>query len=128
MDKDEAAKPENILGIFSLLREAFLTKPRAEWLELAKIYAIPVVKLNHFNEVGTDEQALANGFVEEVVYENGDKIMMPASPIIMDSVGKITTKISPRVGTDTAEVLRSLGYSQEQIDALDASGAVKVAK
>lgn len=128
MDKDEAAKPENILGIFSLLREAFLTKPRAEWLELAKIYDIPVVKLNHFNEVGTDEQALANGFVEEVVYENGDKIMMPASPIIMDSVGKITTKISPRVGTDTAEVLRSLGYSQEQIDALDASGAVKVAK
>ncbi len=36
MDKDLAALPENILGIYNLLKEAFLTKPRAEWLQLSK--------------------------------------------------------------------------------------------
>ena len=126
MDKDEAAKPENILGIYTLLKEAFKTKPRAEWLELAKVYDIPVVKMNHFNETVTDEQAIANGFVEEMVYENGDKIMMPTSPITMNSVGKIQTKIAPRVGWDTEDVLLSMGYTQEQIAAMAQSGAVKL--
>ena len=126
VDKDEAAKPENVLGIFTLLKEVFLTKPRAEWLKLAKIHDIPVAKLNHFNEVATDEQAIANGFVEEVVYENGDKIMIPTSPIIMDSVGKIKTRTVPRVGGNTKEVLLNLGYTEEQIDTMAQNGAVRI--
>lgn len=125
MDKDEAAKPENILGIYQLLKEAFLTKPRAEWLKLGKEYDIPLVKLNHFNENATDEQALANGFMEEMVYANGDKIMMPTIPLMMNSVGKVKTQIAPRVGADTAEVLLSLGYTQQQINEMAQSGAIK---
>ena len=126
MDKDEAAKPENILGVFNLLKQSFLTKPRNEWLQLAKEFDIPVVKLNHFCENATDEQALANGFMEEMVYENGDKIMMPTSPLMMESVGKVKTKIAPRVGADTEEVLLGLGYTKEQIDALAQAGKIKV--
>ena len=125
MDKDLAALPENILGIYNLLKEAFLTKTRAEWLQLAKEYDIPVVKMNHFKENATDEQALANGFMEEMVYGNGDKIMMPAIPLMMESLGKVKTQIAPRVGADTEEILLSLGYTKEQIDALAQSGAVK---
>lgn len=126
MDKDMAALPENILGIYQLLKEAFLTKPRAEWLRLAKEFDIPVVKMNHFKENATDEQALANGFMEEMVYANGDKIMMPTIPLMMESVGKVKTQIAPRVGGNTEEVLLSLGYTKEQIAALAESGAVKV--
>ena len=110
MDKDEAAKPENILGVYQLLREAFLTKPRAEWLQLAKEFDIPAVKLNHFKETATDEQALVNGFMEEMVYENGDKIMMPTVPIMMKSLGKVPTQITPRIGGDTEEVLLQRGF------------------
>ena len=128
MDKDEAAKPENILGIYQLLREAFLTKPRNEWLKLAKEFDIPVVKMNHFNENATDEQALANGFMEEVVYANGDKIMMPTVPLMMESLGKVETKIAPLVGADTESVLLDLGYTKEQIDAMAAAGSVTVLK
>ena len=126
IDKDEAAKPENILGIFNLLKEAFLTKPRAEWLQLAKEFDIPVVKMNHFKENATDEQALANGFMEEMVYENGGKIMMPTMPLMMESVGTVKTQIAPAVGGNTQEVLLDLGYTQEQIDAMAQSGAIKV--
>ena len=126
MDKDQAALPENILGIYTLLKEAFHTKPRAEWLRLAKEFDIPVVKMNHFKENATDEQALANGFMEEMTYPNGGKIMMPTIPLMMESVGKVKTQIAPRVGGNTEEVLLSLGYSKEQITALAESGAVKV--
>ena len=126
MDKNEASKPENILGIFNLLREAFLTKPRAEWLQLAKEFDIPVVKLNHYKETATDEQAIANGFMEEMIYENGEKVMMPAVPLMMESLGKVKTQIAPQVGGNTQEVLLSLGYTQEQIDAMAAAGSIRV--
>ena len=126
MDKDEAAKPENIAGIYNLLKEAFKTKPRAEWLQLGKEFDIPLVKMNHFCETATDEQAIANGFMEEMVYENGDKIMMPTIPLMMESLGRVKTQIAPRVGSDTKEVLLSLGYTEEQVADMAASGAVGV--
>lgn len=128
IDKTESTKPENISAIYQLFREAFLTKTREEWMQLGKEYDVPLVKVNHFNEVATDEQAIANGFVEKVTYPNGDSIMMPTSPFIMDSLGKVETKIAPLVGADTAEVLLDLGYTQEQIDAMAASGAIVVRK
>ena len=43
-------------------------------------------------------------------------------------VGKVETKIAPPVGSDTEEVLKDLGYTQEQIDDMAASGAIVVRK
>lgn len=124
MDKHEASKPENIKGILAILQEAFKKRPRAEWLELGKVHDVPLVKMNHFCETAQDEQALANGYMEEMVYENGEKIMMPAIPIIMDSVGEVKTQITAKTGTHTKAVLQDLGYSEEEIRALCESGAV----
>lgn len=128
MDKDEACKPENILGVLHILQDAFLQKPRQEWIDLAREFDIPVVKMNHFCETATDEQAIANGFMEEMLYQSGEKIMMPTVPIIMDSVGEVKTQITGAVGVDTAQVLTDLGYSNEQIDNLAQSGAVYLGK
>ena len=128
MDKELSVLPENVLAVYQLLCDEFKKRPCAEWLERARKYDVPVVRMSHFKDSATDEQAIANGFVEKVVYENGDSIMMPTSPFMMESVGKIETKIAPRVGGDTEEVLLSLGYTQAEIDAMAQSGAVKVYK
>ena len=66
--------------------------------------------------------------MEKLTYENGDSVMMPTCPFIMDSLGQVETKIEPRVGGDTEAVLMDLGYTQEQIAAMDASGAVYTCK
>jgi len=51
---------------------------------------------------------------------------MPAVPLMMESLGKVKTQIAPQVGGDTQEVLLSLGYTQEQIDAMAAAGSIRV--
>ena len=53
-----------------------------------------------------------NGGVFEILDENGDKIMMPTIPLMMDSVGKVKTQIASRVGGNTEEVLLNLGYTK----------------
>jgi crotonobetainyl-CoA:carnitine CoA-transferase CaiB-like acyl-CoA transferase len=46
----------------------------------------------------------------------------------MDSVGLLTTKCAPGVGADTVQILRELGYSEEEITAMCDSGAVATKK
>jgi len=128
VDKQEAAKPENMKAIYQIFKESFLSKTRDEWMRLGQEYDVPLVNMNHFNEVVNEEQAIVNGYVEKLTYENGDSIMMPTSPFIMDSLGTVETKTMSKVGTDTEAVLLELGYSKEQIDAMAKAGAVCVSK
>lgn len=110
--------------LYDIFVEAYASKPIDEWVKLGKEYDLPLVRMNHFSDVTTDEQAWANGYLEHMECPNGEVVTMPASPIKMNSVGTVVTKPAPAVGTHTAAVLAELGYTDEQIAALDASGAV----
>lgn len=110
--------------LYDIFVEAYAKRPIDEWVKLGKEYDLPLVRMNHFSDVTTDEQAWANGYLEYMTCPNGETVTMPASPIKMNSVGTIVTKPAPAVGTHTASVLSELGYTEEEIAAMDASGAV----
>ena len=108
---------------YEIFKEAFAQKPIEYWQQKAIEYDVPMTRLNHFEDVTTDEQAWVNGFVEKIEYPNGKTDVMPTTPIEMDTVGVTTTRPVAPVGTDTAAVLRELGYSEEKIAAMLAAGA-----
>ncbi len=118
------ARAESNGEFYRLLRDAFKTKTLDEWLKLANEYDLPFVRMNHFSDVTTDEQAWANGYLEYMTCPNGETLTMPTPPIEMESVGEIVTKPAPKVGGDTEEVLLKMGYTKEQIAAMEESGAV----
>ena len=122
------ARTENREEFYNLLRDAFKTKTLAEWLELAEEYDLPFIRMNHFSDVTTDEQAWANGYLEYMTCPNGETVTMPTPPIEMESVGEIVTKPASKVGGDTEEVLLGIGYTKEQIAAMEESGAVYTGK
>ena len=111
-----------------MLRDAFKTKTLDEWLKLSEEYDLPFVRMNHFSDVTTDEQAWANGYLEYMTCPNGETLTMPTPPIEMESVGEIVTKPAPKVGENTEEVLLNMGYTKEQIAAMEQSGAVYTGK
>ncbi|MBR5323083.1 MAG: CoA transferase [Clostridia bacterium] len=113
---------------YKLLRDAFKTKTLDEWLKLSEEYDLPFVRMNHFSDVTTDEQAWANGYLEYMTCPNGETLTMPTPPIEMESVGEIVTKPAPKVGENTEEVLLNMGYTKEQIAAMEQSGAVYTGK
>jgi len=110
---------------YKIIREAFLTKPSAYWLERSKEFDTPLTRMGHYSDLADDPQAWANDYLEEVTFRNGEVDVMPRSPIEMESVGKLTTSTAPGIGGDSREVLLGLGYSAQQVDAMMASGAVK---
>ena len=118
-----AEKRKNLEEYYDIIRNAFLTKTVQQWLDLAQNEDIPIVRMSHFRDVSEDPQAWANGFVEHVTFPNGNTDVMPSSPIEMDSANPPATVPSPAVGTHTAQVLASLGYTQEQIQRMLEAGA-----
>lgn len=109
---------------YQFWRGTFLTKTSQQWKELGKQLDIPMTIMGHFADISEDEQAWANDYLERVTFRSGNTNVMPRTPIEMDSVGLVDTKCAPGVGADSAEILRSVGYTEEEIAAMCESGAI----
>lgn len=120
-----AARKEHREEYHAIFRDVFREKTCAQWLQIAKEADLPIVRINHFSDVAEDEQAWANGYLEHVTFANGQVDTMPSSPIEMNSVGTLHTIPAPDAGANTDAILKSLGYSSDQITAMKASGATK---
>jgi len=110
--------------LYEIFKEAYRSRPCQEWLDRSVEVDLPVVRMNHFADTTEDEQAWANGYLEHMTCRTGETVVMPRSPLHMDSVGELKTVPASRVGQDTEAVLLGLGYSGEVIAALQNSGAV----
>jgi len=122
------ARVKNGVELYKFFAEVYKTKTMAEWAELAKEFDLPLIRMNHFSDVTTDEQAWANGYLEYMTCPNGETVTMPSPPIEMETVGKIETKPAAKVGADTKEVLLGLGYTPEEISAMEETGAIYTGK
>lgn len=120
-----AARNENKESYYAIFRDAFQEKTCAQWLQIAKDFDLPIVRMSHFSDVAEDEQAWTNGYLEHVTFANGETDVMPRSPIEMESLGQLKTTPAPGIGADTDSILESLGYAPNQIADLKASGAIK---
>jgi len=119
-----AARNENADEMYSIIKEAMLQRTSDEWLEFAREADIPMVKMQHFSEVSYDEQALANGYIQEVNYPSGITYKIASSPIEMDSVGELHTEPTKQIGADTEKVLKDFGYTDEQISQMRTAGVI----
>jgi len=126
LDRDSRAAHSDEL--YYIFRDAYASKPLEEWLELPRVHDLPLTRMNHFSDVTSDPQAWANGYLEHMVCPNGETVVMPSVPLCMDSLGEIKTKPADKVGTHTAAVLADLGYSAEEIEALQQKGAIYCAE
>lgn len=109
-----------------IFEEIFASKPSSHWLKLFEEYDVPHERVAHFKDLPTDEQALANNYIREVSYPMGEKAVYSNTPVTFASFSDTDFELAKTTGADTRTVLAAAGYSDAEIDALAATGAVKI--
>ena len=115
---DERAKFENADALIAELDAEFAKKTLAEWKVVLDGADGVWAPLHSPAEVIADEQALVNGFVTEVVGDEGDRYLAASTPGQFDERPVGALRASPEYGQHTDEVMRELGLSPAEIEAL----------
>jgi len=119
---DVKKRSANAGPLAGILDEAFTSQPLSHWEEVFGKTRITVGVVQGLEEVVHDEQMLANNILVPI-RGTEPEIRTVNSPMQVIGVEKVSPRRAPNVGEHTAEVLLELGFSEEKIEALRASGA-----
>jgi crotonobetainyl-CoA:carnitine CoA-transferase CaiB-like acyl-CoA transferase len=115
---------ENAGAASDILVKAFGARPFAYWREHLKSMKGQWAPIQSFEDLLTDEQALANDMIIEVEgADGGDPLRLVRGPIQFDGQ-PLKTSRSPQASEHTELVLIELGLEWDRIEALKASGAI----
>jgi crotonobetainyl-CoA:carnitine CoA-transferase CaiB-like acyl-CoA transferase len=121
---DPAARAANNVGLIAELDTIFATRTLAEWEDELHDLEGAWSPLKSPAEVLTDVQALENGFVTPVAFDDGTTYFTGASPAQFDERPIGPLRAAPSHGQDTDDVMRELGLTPEQIAGLRERGVV----
>lgn len=112
----------NVGPLKEIMAQAFLKATADQWLEAMAAAAVPAGRINSVAQGVRTPEATALA-----VDLDGDEMMLPASPYVIDGKRIDITNTAPKLGEHTDEILREIGFNAEEIARLKHEGAVTAA-
>jgi crotonobetainyl-CoA:carnitine CoA-transferase CaiB-like acyl-CoA transferase len=106
------------------LDEAFATKTYSEWIEILTGIEGVWAPVQQGLDLYEDIQVKANGYLPEVVSEDGVPFNLVTNPVQFDETPPVLTR-APALGEHTDDVLRDLGLDDDRIIELKLSNAIR---
>ena len=88
---------------------------------------MPHGPVNTLDDLFVDPQLKATGYWQEVDHPTEGKLRMPGIAPRFSKTKPEITRLQPRLGEHSVEVLREAGFTGAEIDAMLKSGATKTA-
>jgi CoA:oxalate CoA-transferase len=122
---DNHSRTRNHAQLDPLLREHFLTRPRAHWLDLLSAVGVPCAPVSNVAEVAQNPQLRERKMVLAAEHPTYDRLLVPGSPLKSAGDDSAPPTRAPELGEHTEEVLRNLlGYSQSRMAELRERGII----
>jgi len=121
---DSGSLMRNMPDLTAILDEIFGSRPMAHWHEVFSGVHVTFGAVRGPREVINDPQLRVNDIVVPLEGAGGKLTATISSPIQLHGVAKVPAKRAPALGEHNEEVLRQLGFTPAEIEALHATGAV----
>ena len=119
---DPFARAENKMELVDVLQEIFATKTSQEWADLLHAADVPHAPVLDYAALSEHAQFWANGYLREVEHERLGKMRVHGPPVRMSKTPPEIQGGGPELAQHTEAVLLELGYTWEQIEALNRKG------
>ncbi len=110
----------------ALLEKEFAKYTLDEMVRLLTDADIAFEIIHHICDVLHDAQAWANHYIADTVQPSGDSVIMAQPPVKIDTLNTPERYNTPCVGEHTIEVLREMGYSDEEILSMEKASIVGI--
>ncbi len=111
-------------ALIPILGEIFKTRTTAEWIEALVAADLPCGPINTIDKVFEHPQVLHRQMLAEVNHPTAGRIKLVGIPYKFTGTPLSIRRHPPTLGEHTEEVLRELGYTEADIAALRAEGAI----
>ena len=122
--QSEMLEKGNLVELTDTLMSVFRTKSCEEWKQILTEGDIPFSVAYSWSEILDDPQANAVGAFYDCTCPNGAVRKVTHTPVRIESEGELEGRTAPLIGQHGREVLRELGYADEQIEQMLESGAL----
>jgi crotonobetainyl-CoA:carnitine CoA-transferase CaiB-like acyl-CoA transferase len=119
-----AGRNAHRLDILAIVKPWVAQRPVAQVLALLDAVDVPAAKVQRIDEVLADPQIQARGMVVEQHHPVLGTIKLPNLPFRFSGCDTTITQVAPDLGQHSAQVARSLGFSDADIAALLADGVL----
>jgi crotonobetainyl-CoA:carnitine CoA-transferase CaiB-like acyl-CoA transferase len=115
----------NRAELIPLLQPLMKSQPTAHWVEALEAAAVPCGPINTLDQVFANPQVKSRGSVMSLKRDDGVDIPGVANPIVFSQTPNQYSIAPPRLGADTADLLKSvLGKTESDIAALRKAGVL----
>ncbi len=119
-------KSGKIPAVTRKMQDEFHKHTSAEWEQILTEHDIPHEIGGHFKNTYKDPQALAMDAFDKVAYPDDVVTSIPRPPFELSGFERKPFDKTGAMGRNTTEVLKDLGYTDEQITAMQKSGAIGI--
>ena len=120
---DAAARMANSDALEALLEAAFAQDDQDGWLRRLREADIPCAPVNDYEAVAASEQVWANGYLRELVDEQGETQRVVGMPWRFSETPGAVQGHAPKLNADADAILAACGYDADAIADLRARGA-----
>ncbi|QNK41420.1 CaiB/BaiF CoA transferase family protein [Caproicibacter fermentans] len=114
--------------VYDIVMEAFSRKTVEEWTRILASADVPFALAKNWMEIREDKQAEANNCFYDMRYSTGNTRRLVRLPVKFQQMGVPDYRRGPMIGEQGAEILKDIGYDENQVQNLMESGTLYVWK